>query len=183
MRKTWPPRRPSVIEERIVTRRVQSALLERICSRRTAALGLVFGVVPLLAGVDRAFGAETEGRPEFHIDRLTFPPGIAREAELRRQLERALKLSAKKVDFGTGRGGRVEARFALTTLSYKLDGSVLSVEGALTGRLPSGRHAESTIRFGGRPSDEPKLTKQVLEILARGVVTRLADLERRRRGL
>lgn len=135
------------------------------------------------SGVAPASAAESQGRPDFRIDSLSFPPGIAREAELRRYLEQKLKLAAKKVDFGTGRGGRVEARFILTNLSYRLDGSVLSVEGALSGRLPSGRHAESKIHFGGRPADEPQLTRQVLDILAQGVMTRLAELERRRRGL
>lgn len=152
-------------------------------SRREATRGLASLVLALFTGVHAAQAAETAGRAEFHIDRLTFPSGLAREAELRKYLERRLKLAARKADFGAGNGGRIEARFALTSLSYRLEGSVLSVEGSLTGRLPNGRHAESTIRFGGRPADEPKLTRQVLDILAQGVMTRLADLERRRRGL
>lgn len=148
---------------------------------RRAALGLL-----ALSGTWLLFErtAQAAGdRPGFHINQVTLPAGLPRDAELRKYLERAIKLAARKADFGLGPQGRVEARFVLTELSYHREGSVLSVHGRLSGRLPSGRTAESAIHFGGKPSDEARLTRQVLDILARGVVTRLADLERKRRGL
>lgn len=150
-------------------------------SSRRAALGVLAlsGTWLLLGGTAQA----AADRPGFHVDRVTLPAGLPREAEVRKHLERAIKLAARKADFGLGPRGRVEARFVLTELSYHREGSVLSVHGRLSGRLPSGRHAESAIHFGGKPADEARLTRQVLDILARGVVIRLAALERKRRGL
>jgi hypothetical protein len=49
------------------------------------------------------------------------------------------------------------------------------------GKLPKGKVARSDIQYGGDPRSPRKVVRQVLEIVARGVITRLAELERNRR--
>ncbi|MEZ4225132.1 MAG: hypothetical protein R3B13_29540 [Polyangiaceae bacterium] len=59
---------------------------------------------------------------------------------------------------------------------------VMRVSCTAVGRLPGGRSAKSHLTFGGDPRKKNELITRVLEIVARGVVTRLAELERVRRG-
>jgi hypothetical protein len=58
---------------------------------------------------------------------------------------------------------------------------VLNVHCTALGRLPGGKSARSHIAFGGNPQQRERVLKSVLEIVARGVITRLAALERARR--
>jgi hypothetical protein len=58
---------------------------------------------------------------------------------------------------------------------------VLKVSCTALGRLPKGKSARSRLDFGGDPRRGQKVIRHVLEIVARGVVTRLAALERERR--
>jgi outer membrane lipopolysaccharide assembly protein LptE/RlpB len=46
------------------------------------------------------------------------------------------------------------------------------------GRLVGGPSARSRISFGGNPSEREALEKQVLSMVANGVVTRLAEIAR-----
>jgi hypothetical protein len=50
------------------------------------------------------------------------------------------------------------------------------------GRLPKGKTARSKLEFGGDAKDPRKVIDHVLLIVARGVLARLADLERDRRS-
>jgi hypothetical protein len=58
---------------------------------------------------------------------------------------------------------------------------VLRVRCTALGRLPRGKSARSHLDFGGDPKKRRAVVERVLEIVARGVVTRLAALERQRR--
>ena len=58
---------------------------------------------------------------------------------------------------------------------------MLKVRCTALGRLPAGKSARSHLAFGGNPRQRERVMKHVLEIVARGVVTRLAALERARR--
>ena len=49
--------------------------------------------------------------------------------------------------------------------------------------LPGGRAAQSALTYSGSASARKQVTEKVLEIVARGLITRLSEVERRRRGL
>lgn len=125
--------------------------------------------------------APPRGRPLVVLDRLDFPTGIPRATHYVQYLRRVLGKEAARADWGAGRGARVEYRFFVTELTLKPKAGVLVVECTAVGRLPRGKTAKSRIRFGGHPSTPSRVVEQVLEIVARGVVTRLAELERDRR--
>lgn len=124
-----------------------------------------------------------EGRPEVHLDRLDFPEHVAESRVLRVHLERVLRKEVRRVEWGAGRDNRIEYRFSVTKLDLVVNGDVLEVSCTALGALPGGRTAKSQLTFGGAASERQRVVKQVLEIVARGVITRLAQLERRRRGL
>lgn len=124
-----------------------------------------------------------EGRPEVHLDRLDFPHDIAHSHALKKHLERVLKKEVRRVEWGAGRDNRIEYRFSVTKLDLTVSGEVVKVSCSAVGALPGGRTAKSQLTFGGAAREQQRVVKQVLEIVARGVITRLAQLERRRRGL
>ena len=100
----------------------------------------------------------------------------------KKHLTRVLQKEAKKADWGASAGSKIEFRFSVEKLAVRQDGDVLQISCAATGRLPRGRSAKSKLTFGGSPHHQSKLVKRVLTIVARGVVTRLAEIERIRRG-
>ena len=124
-----------------------------------------------------------DGKPEVHLDQFSFPQNIQNAKEFEAHLKRALKREAYRADWGAGRENRIEYRFEVTELKFILDEGALRIHCEAVGKLPGGRSAKSELSFGGHPGERKELTKQVLGIVARGVITRLAELERRRRGL
>lgn len=124
----------------------------------------------------------TAGRPRVTLDRLALPE-VPDADHYRRALQGFLKREARRVDWGTGRGSTIELRFEVTQLKLERKDSVLRVTCSAVGRLPGNRTARSHLEFGGDPKRPRELVEQVLRIVARGVVTRLAELERQRRGL
>ena len=133
-------------------------------------------MAPLLTHV---FGANRSGRPTVKLDRLELPPE-ARSFE--RHLRQVLHREARRADWGVGSGHRIEYRFRLAELTLHGNGKVLEVRCAAVGQLPKGKTAKSRLVFGGDPRQKDALVRQVLEIVARGVITRLAEIERIRRG-
>jgi hypothetical protein len=155
---------------------LRSAPLSR---RSLLALGLV-----LFVPTPSALGAPAAGeQPTFSIDALTLPPGLENTRQVDKALRTMLKKEAKRQDWGAGRSSHIEARFHLKRFEFETQGQALIVRATLVGRLPGGRAAESTISFGGKPAQKATLVRQVLGIVATGVIVRLADLERKRRGL
>lgn len=125
---------------------------------------------------------DPEGIPQIHLDRLDFPdvPGAS---TYKKALERFLRKEARRHNWGAGRQSRIEYRFEVTELSIWVEGDVLRVRCSARGRLPKSRTALSRLTFGGDPARQTQVVQQVLEIVGRGVLTRLAQLERQRRGL
>ena len=72
-------------------------------------------------------------------------------------------------------------RFFVEELAIRNDGNVLRISCTALGRLPKGKSARSKIEYGGDPRKRTAEVKKVLEMVARGVITRLAELERERR--
>lgn len=123
-----------------------------------------------------------KGRPEVILDRLELPEGLENAATVRKQLRAILKREVRRVTWGAGTGNRITYRYTVTRLSVELRGDVVQVVCSATGRLPKGRIAKSHLSFGGPAKQRSEVLRRVLEIVARGVVARLAELERERRG-
>jgi hypothetical protein len=134
--------------------------------------------VLLLAG---PAAAAPKGRPNVSLDRLVFPPDVAQGRELERHLKQVLRREARRADWGAGSGAKIEYRFVVEELSTAVQGNVLRIRCTALGRLPKGKSARSRLEYGGSPGRRIKEIKKVLEIVARGVITRLAELERHRR--
>jgi len=126
--------------------------------------------------------APTE-HPEVHLDRLEFPKDLVGAAGFEKHLRKVLKREAYRADWGAGSNNRIEYRLAVEELRFTVEGHTLRVHCLAVGRLPGGQSAKSELTYGGDLAQRVKLTQQVLEIVGRGVITRLAELERRRRGL
>jgi hypothetical protein len=125
--------------------------------------------------------SKAHGHPKVTLDRLDLtkvPLARSDEAFLRK----ALADEAKRADWGAGASAHIEYRFQLDELSVTEEPRVVRIRCTASGFLPKGRRAKSHITFGGAPNERQALVHHVLEIVARGVVTRLSELERRRRA-
>jgi hypothetical protein len=120
------------------------------------------------------------GHPTIVLDELDLSkvPGALPEEKFLRDM---LAKEVKNLDWGAGRGNRIEYRLKFEELSVEEGHAVVRVTCSARGWLPKGRQAKSRLTFGGEPSDRRAVVRHVLEIVARGVVTRLAELERKRR--
>ncbi|HEY5375353.1 MAG TPA: hypothetical protein VIK01_16850 [Polyangiaceae bacterium] len=150
-----------------------------------ATTSLVGASVCAMAGVARAeaepapLSAAT--RPRVKLDRLAMPADLVGSKELEAHLRRTLKREARRADWGAGSQSKISYRFFVEQLELREEAGVLHVTCTALGRLPRGKSAKSHIVFGGDPHDRKKVVEHVLDIVARGVVTRLAELERARR--
>ncbi len=133
---------------------------------------------PVLVGPE----AGPEGRPRIVLDRLLIPESTPERKRVTRVLERTLKREAHRIEWGAGRHSRITYRFYLEQLETTVENGVLRVRCTALGRLPHGRVARSRLEFGGDPGKPREVIDHVLEIVARGVLARLADLERTRRA-
>jgi hypothetical protein len=122
-----------------------------------------------------------EGRPHIVLDQLVVPDNLPEHQRLSKVLDKVLKHEARRVQWGAGRNSRIAYRFYLEQLELTVEHGVLRVKCTALGRLPKGKSARSKLDFGGDPKDARKVIDHVLTIVARGVLSRLAELERDRR--
>jgi hypothetical protein len=155
-----------------LTRRSLVPLLVGLCAELAAA--------PLAAEEPPTIG-RPEGKPRILLDRLTFPDVKGGERYVR-HLRFVIRREARRADWGAGRKSRISLRFVVEELSVRARGSAVEVRCNARGELPGGRRARSRLVYGGDPKQEQLLVERVLEIVARGVVGRLAELERVRRS-
>ncbi len=130
---------------------------------------------------DTLAAAPATGRPRIKLDRLELPASLGDAKEYESHLRVTLKREARRADWGASTGSKISYRFFVQQLELREEGGVLHVTCTALGRLPKGRSAKSHIAFGGDPRERKKVVEHVLDIVARGVVTRLAELERARR--
>jgi hypothetical protein len=123
-----------------------------------------------------------EGRPHIVLDRLVVPTNLVEHQRLEKVLQKVLKHEARRVEWGAGANSRISYRFTLEELELTVERGVLKVRCTAFGRLPKGKTARSKLEFGGDPRDARKVIDHVLTIVARGVLSRLAELERDRRS-
>jgi len=122
-----------------------------------------------------------DGHPKVVLDRLVVPIDTPEQQRVTRVLEKVLKHEARRVEWGAGRQNRITYRFYLEQLDLSVDRGVLKVRCTALGRLPRGKTARSKLEFGGDPREARKVIDHVLTIVARGVLSRLAELEQDRR--
>ncbi|HEX3773721.1 MAG TPA: hypothetical protein VHV51_04600 [Polyangiaceae bacterium] len=144
------------------------------------SLGLLLPPGALRAATDEA-PLSAAARPKVKLDRLTFPASFNDAKDYESHLRGTLKREARRADWGAGSGSKISYRFFVEELELREDGGVLHVTCTALGRLPKGKSAKSHIVFGGDLRERKKVVEHVLDIVARGVVTRLAELERARR--
>ena len=122
------------------------------------------------------------GRPHIVLDQLVVPSSLPEHERIGKVLDKVLKHEQHRVQWGAGRASRITYRFYLEQLELSVERGVLRVRCTALGRLPKGKTARSKLEFGGDPKDPRKVVDHVLLIVARGVLARLADLERDRRS-
>lgn len=139
---------------------------------------------PAFAGEPALIGPDDgpEGRPHIVLDQLVVPATLPEHQRISKVLEKVLKHEQHRVQWGAGRESHITYRFYLEELQLSVERGVLKVRCTAFGRLPKGKSARSKLEFGGDPKDPRKVVDHVLLIVARGVLARLADLERDRRS-
>lgn len=123
-----------------------------------------------------------EGRPHVVLDVLDVPNTVPEHQRVSKVLAKVLKHEQYRVEWGAGRHSRITYRFYLEQLDLSVERGVLKVRCTALGRLPKGKTARSKLEFGGDAKAPRQVIDHVLAIVARGVLTRLADLERDRRA-
>jgi hypothetical protein len=118
--------------------------------------------------------AMASGKTKVEWSKVDVPEGqdAARHA---RVLKQALAQAAKKASFGKAKSVTLSAR--LVELTTERRGDVLRVTCAVMGRA-GGQSARSRISFGGSPASRDDLEKQVITMVANGLVARLAQIVR-----
>jgi hypothetical protein len=121
--------------------------------------------------------APAAGRAKVEWKKVEAPPGDDHD-RIVRMLRTILKSATRKADFG--KTGPVKLSARLVEFTSVTRGDVHHVTCALVGRIVGGPTARSRISFGGHPKERAALEKQVLTMVANGVVTRLAEIAKTR---
>lgn len=155
-------------------------------SRRALLLTLSFALASSVAFAREPALVEPSegpaGRPHVVLDRLEVPHTVPEHQRVTKVLAKVLKREQHRVEWGAGRQSRITYRFYLEQLDLSVERGVLKVRCTALGRLPKGKSARSKLEFGGDANTPRQVIDHVLAIVARGVLTRLADLERDRRA-
>lgn len=158
----------------------QTRFLPRL-RRVGVALSVVAALTALSPLAARSALAEGEGHPKIVLDHLEFPLELGATRYLK-HLKRELQKEAQRVDWGASSDSTIQYRFKVTRLTVTRKEKVLTVSCSAVGLLPNGRSAVSKLTFSGDPAQHEKVVRNVLGIVARGVIARLAEIERVRRG-
>jgi hypothetical protein len=174
-RESWPP--AATAPTTTAVRGLFSLLAILTAAPVSLAPATAFGREPALIAPDGG----PEGQPKIVLDRLVVPLNTPEKQRVTRVLEKVLKHEARRVEWGAGRNSRITYRFYLEQLDLSVEHGVLMVRCTALGRLPKGKTARSKLEFGGDPREARKVIDHVLTIVARGVLSRLAELEQDRR--
>jgi hypothetical protein len=123
------------------------------------------------AGAPEPALARSKTKVEWQAIRVPEREGSDRTQKILRGF---LTQAAKKADFGPAKSVKLSARVVEFTSVKK--GDILQVSCTIVGRLVGGPSARSRISFGGSPAERDQLEKQVLSMVANGLVTRLAEI-------
>jgi hypothetical protein len=98
--------------------------------------------------------------------------------DLERFLKEVVEKQTRKADWG-GRGGEpLEARFQVTEFDVVQRPDVVRVTCTAVGRIQGAPSVRSHFSMGGRPAERADLERQLLTMLGRGIVSRLAVIAR-----
>jgi hypothetical protein len=100
--------------------------------------------------------------------------------ELERFLKQIIERQTRRADWGRRRQSPLEARFDVTEFSAVAGKDVVRVTCTGIGKLKGGQSVRSHFSMGGRPGGRAELERQLLTMLGRGIVNRLAEIARAR---
>jgi hypothetical protein len=143
----------------------------RRVTRWAAAAAL--GLAALLAMPE---GARAAPRAKVEWVKVEVPEGQD-AARLTKMLKEALKQASKRADFGK-KTKSVALSARIVELKTEHHGDVLRVTCTVMGRVAGGQGARSRISFGGSPEKRDELEKEVVTMVANGLVARLAQIVR-----
>jgi len=137
---------------------------------------LLFGTLSLGLGAP-AFG----GSPGVRASRVVWTEVSIASREKRPDLERFLKRvldqQTRRANWGDHRNSPLEARLAVTEFSVVHAKDIVRVTCTGVGKL-QGQSVRSHFSMGSRPSGKAELERQLLGMLGRGIVSRLAEIAR-----
>ena len=122
--------------------------------------------------------AHARGKAQIEWKTVSVPDGPSSD-RVARTLRQLLVRASRKADFGRDHG-KVVVSARVVQLDWEERGDVVRLSCTVVGRLEGGPSARSRISFGAAPKDRAELEKQVLTMVANGVVTRLAEIARTR---
>lgn len=137
--------------------------------------GFLAGALGLALASTLGLG-EAHARGKVEWKAIVVRSAVGKEPDaLVKVLRPLLQKAAKKADFG-----RKQVTLSARVVEFRSEaqGDVHRVSCTIVGRLEGGASAKSKISFGGHPGQRDKLEKQVLGMVASGVVARLATLAR-----
>ncbi len=104
-------------------------------------------------------------------------------ARLTKALNKLLKAATTRADWGKrkDKSGTFTLSARVTTFEWQESDGVVHLDLAAVGKVLGGSGVKTKIRVGGKPSERKKLEKDGLRIVADGLVTRLADVVRRKK--
>jgi hypothetical protein len=105
-------------------------------------------------------------------------PSRENRPELERFLKHVVDEQTRRANWGTRRDNPIEVRLEVTELTATLSKDVVRVTCTGVGHLKGGQTVRSHFSMGGRPSGKAELERQLLTMLGRGIVGRLAEIAR-----
>jgi hypothetical protein len=143
------------------------------------------GCVLAVAGTASARPAEPSGAVEAPTARgprvvwteISLPAREGRP-ELERFLKHVVDQQTRHANWGARRENPIEVRLEVTELTATLSKDVVRVTCTGVGHMKGGQTVRSHFSMGGRPSGKAELERQLLSMLGRGIVGRLAEIAR-----
>lgn len=114
-------------------------------------------------------------RTKVEWSRVDVPAGES-AARLGKVLRTALEQASRKANFGSAKSITLSAK--IVSFNAEQRGDVVRLSCTMMGRIAGGQSARSKISFGGSPKERAELEKQVLTMVANGLVARLAQIAR-----
>jgi hypothetical protein len=141
-------------------------------SRRGALLAL-------LALGSAGLAAPAEARPRRPKIRWTIlVPERQDRPRIEALLKEILEKETRKARWGKGYTDEVQATIDVRELSTRIDGAVARVTCSALGKIKELGVARSRFSYGGKAEQRAQLEKHILELVARGIIVRLAELAR-----
>lgn len=97
-------------------------------------------------------------------------------ARLTKLFRKILDKASRDANFGPAKSVNLTAR--ITQLRGDVHGDVLQIQCTVMGRVAGGAGAKSRISYGGSPDHKEDLEREVLTMVANGLVARLAQIVR-----